>query len=353
MNFHFENVAITGLLTIVPSNELDYFEEMAEFDFPLSRSIKLAEVMGFSKHRVVEPGKTAVDLAVFGLQYLFDNHLIDRDEISSVIFVSQSPDYFIPSNSQTLHGVFNLPEDVYCLDIVQGCAGYIVGLIESFKHVSEDGKKVVLINADTLSSKVSRKDRNSWPLIGDGASITIIQSQESAADVFSIIKFNGSGRGALQIPAGGFREPSSEFSSVLEDDGTGNLRSRDNLVMDGAAVFNFVQESIPPLIEDLFTFSGSKIEDFEFFVFHQPNKFMLQKLAQKLKVPDELVLKNVVEAFGNSSGVTVPIAMTHNLAEQLSKEMLRLCLAGFGVGLTWGCMDIEIGKLDFCQAIEF
>jgi 3-oxoacyl-[acyl-carrier-protein] synthase-3 len=80
---------------------------------------------------------------------------------------------------------------------------------------------------------------------------------------------------------------------------------------------------------------------------------MLQKLAQKLKVPDELVLKNVVEAFGNSSGVTIPIAMTHNLSSQLSNEVLRLCLAGFGVGLTWGCMDIEIGELDFCKAIEF
>ena len=62
------------------------------------------------------------------------------------------------------------------MDINQGCAGYIIGLFQSFMLLDQESiSKVVLLNADALSSKVSNKDRNSNPLIGDAAAITIIE----------------------------------------------------------------------------------------------------------------------------------------------------------------------------------
>lgn len=352
MNFKFKNASITGVLSVVPSNTLDFFEEMDAFNFSAARSRKLAEVMGFSKHRVVSEGKTSVDLAVVGLKHLFDHGFLKKEDVSGIIFVTQSPDFFIPANSHILHGFFDFSEDVFCLDITQGCAGYIVGLIQAFMQIDSGAEKIVLVNADTLSSKVSKQDRNSWPLIGDAAAITIVERDRQEVETKAIVKFRGSGRHALQIPAGAFREPPSEFSKILKDDGTGNLRSRENLIMDGTAIFNFVQENIPPLIDQLVEYSGISKVDFDYFVFHQPNKFMLEKLAQKMEVPQEKVIKNVVESFGNSSGVTIPLAITHNLSEALNSTSLRLCLAGFGVGLTWGAMDIQISPLDFCKIIE-
>ena len=75
------------------------------------------------------------------------------------------------------------------------------------------------------------------------------------------------------------------------------------------------------------------MEDVDWFLCHQPNRFMLQKLADKMKVPYEKMPMNVVEHFGNSSGVTIPIAIAHNLGARLINERFRVCLAGsFGSG---------------------
>jgi 3-oxoacyl-[acyl-carrier-protein] synthase-3 len=140
---------------------------------------------------------------------------------------------------------------------------------------------------------------------------------------------------------------------VLEDVGDNNLRAKDHLRMDGSAVFNFVQVEVPPLIESLLACAGVSMDAVDYFLCHQPNRFMLQKLADKMKVPYAKMPMNVVEHFGNSSGVTIPIAIAFNLADQLKNGYSRVCLSGFGVGLTWSSMLMRLGKLSFCEMIDY
>jgi 3-oxoacyl-[acyl-carrier-protein] synthase-3 len=123
--------------------------------------------------------------------------------------------------------------------------------------------------------------------------------------------------------------------------------------MDGSAVFNFVQVEVPPMIEELLRTAGATSEEIDFFLFHQPNRFMLQKLADKMNVPCEKMPNNIVEHYGNASGVTIPMNICHNLRERLSSGSIRACLAGFGVGLTWASMLMRLGPLNFCDVIEF
>ena len=123
--------------------------------------------------------------------------------------------------------------------------------------------------------------------------------------------------------------------------------------MDGSAVFNFVQVEVPPLIDDLLSRAGVAMDEVDYFFCHQPNRFMLQKLADKMKVPYAKMPSNIVERFGNSSGVTIPTAITHNLRDRLVREKFRVCLAGFGVGLTWGAMLLNLGKVCFNDMIEY
>jgi 3-oxoacyl-[acyl-carrier-protein] synthase-3 len=80
---------------------------------------------------------------------------------------------------------------------------------------------------------------------------------------------------------------------------------------------------------------------------------MLQKLADKLKIPHAKVPMNVVENFGNSGGASIPTAISFNLAGQATKGRFRACLAGFGGGLAWAAMHLEIGQLEFCEIIDF
>ena len=80
---------------------------------------------------------------------------------------------------------------------------------------------------------------------------------------------------------------------------------------------------------------------------------MLSKLADAIGIPYDKMPSNIVENFGNASGVTVPSCISYNLGEKLEKETYLLCMAGFGVGLTWSSILMNVGNLKFNKIIEF
>ena len=86
-------------------------------------------------------------------------------------------------------------------------------------------------------------------------------------------------------------------------------------------------------------------------MFHQPNKFMLNKLADRLGIDRYKLPSNIVENFGNSSGVTIPLNITYNISNKLCSNKYKFCLSGFGVGLTWAAMMIDMENLKFCEII--
>ena len=354
MRLSYSGKAITGLLTVVPAHERKFVDEMANFSFPLARSLKLKDVMGYDRHRLVEGPVCSSDLAVAGIEHLLAGGQLRKEDIDGLIVVTQSPDYLMPGTSKVVHGRLGLHHDVFCLDINQGCAGFMIGLMQGFMLLDQPAiGKVLLVNVDVLSRKVSPRDRNSYPLIGDAASVAVLERQGDAKPVEASLKMDGSRREALIIPAGGLRQPSNATTAEQVEDAEGNFRALDNLKMDGSAVFNFVLTEVPDLIADLLVDTGTTVEDIDAFLCHQPNRFMLNKLADKLKIPHEKMPSNVVENFGNSSGVTIPMATVFNLRDRLLAGPLRVCLSGFGVGLTWGAMLMELGPLDFCEMIEF
>lgn len=354
MNFTYHNKRISGILTVVPAQERTFVEEMRNFNFPEARSLKLKEVMGYDKRRMVEPGVCVSDLAVFGLQSLFDRGLLKKDEIDALLMVTVSPDYFTPPTSNIVQGRLGLKQDLFCMDINQACAGFVIGLMQAFMLLEQESvKKVVLINADVVSRKASPKDRNIYPLIGDAAAITIIERDPEGSTIHANLKMDGSRADALKIPAGGYRLPSSPETAVMEDVGDNNLRAKDHLYMDGTAIFNFVQLEVPPMIDSLLQTAGVSIDSVDYFLCHQPNRFMLQKLADKMKVPHARMPNNVVQHFGNSSGATIPTAITFNLAEKVKNGHVQACLAGFGGGLSWASMLIRLGELEFCEMVDY
>ncbi len=310
--------------------------------------------MGFEKRRVVRPGVCVSDLAVCGLEHLFDNGWLDRDEIDALILVTQSPDYFMPPTSSVIQGRLKLKQDALYLDISQGCAGFVIGLMQAFLLLEQESvRKVVLVNADVLSRKTSPKDRNIYPIIGDAAAITLVERDTEDSIIHANLKMDGTRNAALMIPAGGLRLPSSPETARLEDVGDNNLRAKDHVFMDGSAIFNFVQTEVPPLIQNLLTGAGVTTAEVDYFLCHQPNRFMLEKLADKMKVPHARMPNTMVEHFGNTSGATIPMVMAYNLRERLLREQLQVCLAGFGGGLAWSAMLLRLGKLAFNQLIEY
>jgi len=354
MNLKYHNKKISGILTVVPENEVQFEDTIGNYNFSRKQSKQLGKIMGYERQRIVLPGVTVSDLCVYGLNYLFKECLLDKDEIDALILVTMSPDYFLPPTSNVIQGRLGLKEDIFCMDINQGCAGHLIGIMQAFSLLEQESiNKVVLLNADVLSQKASERDRNSRPLAGDGASVTIVEKCEEQNTIYANLKMDGKRHEALIIPAGGFKTPSSPETAVLKEDDNGNFRALDHLVMKGDAVFNFVQKEVPLMIDSLLEVANIEKDEVDYFMFHQPNRFMLQKLADRLEVSYDKLPNNIVERFGNANSITVPTVITHNLGEKAETNEYLICLAGFGVGLTWCSMLMKFGKLDFCKIIEY
>lgn len=354
MNLSFRDKKITGVLTVLPSRAIAFEDEMGNYNFSEAKSMKLKMAMGYNKHRIVDENVCVSDLCVFGLSSLFDRELLKKEDVDALILVTQSPDYFMPATSNVIQGRLGLKPDMICMDINQGCCGYIVGMIQAFMLLEQASiRKVILLNADVLSRKVSKRDRNSNPLIGDAASITIVEKSDMPCVIHGSLKMDGRHADVLMIPAGGFRLPASRETSEVLEDSVGNFRSLENLVMKGDEVFNFVQGEVPPLIEELLMKANCPKDDVDWYLFHQPNKFILNKLADKLGILREKMPSNIVENFGNSSGATIPTNICFNLGEQLKTSEYTCCLSGFGVGLAWGALLMNIGNVDFNEIIYY
>jgi len=353
MVFKFSNKKISGILSVVPKNRVKFMDEIENYAFSREKMLNLKEVIGLNERRVVVGDECTSDLCFYGLEYLFREGLIDKKDVGAIILVTQSPDYFMPPTSFVLHGRLGLGRDVLCYDINQGCTGYLYGLLQAFMLLEQRGiKKVVLMNGDTLSRRSSPYDRNTYPLVGDAAAISIIENANEQNAIFADLQSDGSRSDWLIIPAGAFRKPSTEETRQMKISPDGNKKSDEHFHMNGAGVFIFTQTEVPSSIKGFLNSTSITINEIDYFIFHQPNRFILEKLADKLGIPRGKMPNNIVELYGNSSSATIPLAICHNLRDQMLIENLTICMAGFGVGLSWGTMVMRIGQLEFCEILE-
>lgn len=352
MILRFKNKKITGILSVLPANEVAFEDEMHNYDFSPKQSLRLKSVLGFGKHRIVKGPACVSDLAVEGFSYLFNNNLIQRDELDAVILLTNTPDFIFPPTSNIIQSKLGLKKDTICLDINQGCAGFMVGLMQAFMMLDQPSiKKVAIVTADVISRKSSIKDRNFYPLLGDSAAITIVENAPSD-DINLFMKMNGDGANAIIIPAGGMRIPYSAQTEVMVKDEAGNTRNQNHIFMDGTEVYNFVMHEVPPMFSELFETYGMTFSQVDYFMCHQPNRFMLERLADKLQLEYDKMPNNLVENYGNSASSTIPNIITLNLGESLESDSKMLCMAGFGVGLVWSSTIMELGNLNFCRKID-
>lgn len=349
-----QGVKIRGICATVPQNVCRFEDEIKFFPFPEKTSIRLGRVMGFNEHRISDEKTTPCDLASYSMNYLFHKGWLHKELVQSVVVVAQMSDHPVPGNSKVIHGQLDLPKEVFCTDIYENCTGFLSGLYTACCQISAGAvDEVALIVTDCGACRANKLDRNTYPLCGDAASVTVISKSSAPEDIINFVfRTDGSRRDALIVPAGGCRMPATAETAKMTLDEMGNYRSLNNMHMDGTAVFQFVMESVPPLIEEACRHAGVSKSDIEYHLTHQPNRFMLQKLADLMQVPRERLFNNIVENFGNSSSVTIPVNISYNLGHRLLKERLRVCCSAFGAGLSLAAAVCELGDMDFCELIE-
>lgn len=353
MKLQFQGARIHGIQLVLPAHEVSFDNEASAYDFSPQQSAKLKQVMGYDRRRVVAENVTSSDLVVAGFEALSLDGLLDIDTLDALIVVTQTPDYLIPGTSYVIHGRLGMRQEMLCLDINQGCAGFLVGLTTAFSLLNQKAiQRVALVNVDVVSRLVAPGDRNSRPIIGDAASITVIDADPKAGMIHGNLKVDGAGWDALMVPAGGMKIRPGPETRIQTVDSSGNVRALENLVMKGDSVFNFVMREVPPMIQYLIQDSGVELSQVDGFLFHQPNPFMLKKLAEKLGVPLHKMPMDLVRNFGNSSGVSIPAVLCTSFQASYFEQPRLMCLAGFGVGLTWGSLLMPMSNLSFVKVLE-
>lgn len=330
-------VRVVGVHATVPATVRRFLDETALYANNLPQMERLASTLGFNERHVAATGQTALDLCTASARKLLEQSVIPVQAVDAVIFVTQTPDHFQPSNSALLHGRLGLPQTCVCFDVNQGCAGYIVGLWQAHSLIASGGcHTVLLLCGDTLSRCVHPQDRSVYPLFGDAGTATLLQADPAAAESIYVLHADGGRASTIQIPAGGFRQPATPEAFADSIDAEGNTRNPHTLHMDGAEVFNFSLKAAPEVVNELLSYSGETIDSLEAIIFHQANKYIVSNVARRLKLPLGKVPMDSFSRYGNTSGASIPLALVDYLSRQATAADRRFLLCGFGVGLTWG-----------------
>jgi 3-oxoacyl-[acyl-carrier-protein] synthase III len=316
--------------------------------FPDWTMAKIAHKTGILQRHLAAPDECASDLAFAAGRKLFASGVCRPDEIDFLLFCTQSPDYFLPTTACILQDRLGLPTTAGALDYNLGCSGFVYGLGLA-KGLIETGQaeNVLLLTAETYSKFMHPHDRGVRALFGDAAAAVLVQGRvDAAGDGLPwigpfVYGTDGKGRENLIVQTGGSRRPVREHTGNRPpDEANGSARFPDNLYMNGPEIFTFTLSAVPQAVGQLLARAEKTIEDVDLFVFHQANRFMLDHLRQKLKIPSEKFVV-ALSHCGNTVSSTIPIALKEAAGQgQLTPGQLVM-LVGFGVGYSWGATFIR------------
>lgn len=310
--------------------------EMIAQEFPEWTVEKIDKKIGIKQRHVTVEGETASDLAVGAAEKLFAENNYDRSLIDYVVFVTQSPDYHLPTTACTIQTRLGLSKRITVIDVNLGCNGFVAGLsLAKAVIIAGQAKNVLLLTGETYSKYMHERDKSNRTIFGDGAAATLVSTEGMAEVGEFVIGTDGTGAENLIVKSGGARHPKP--IDDLKFDDFGNPRSSDNLYMDGPAILNYSLDSIPQLVEDVLEKNHVTMDDIDLHVYHQANTFLANLERRKLRIPEEKYYCNI-ENFGNTVSSTIPIALCEALKEGRINQGSKVLSVAQGLGYTWGGM---------------
>jgi len=337
---------LAGLSACVPAVSTQ--SAIAYEKFPRLEVERIINNIGVIEKRDAEPGTTATDLCVAAAIPLIAKLGWTPDSIDAVILVTTSPDYMMPASAHLAHRELGLGTRCFAFDINLGCSGFTHGLIV-MQSLMASGllRRALLLCGDAtantfrpaLKDLEHRSDLGNALLFGDAGTATALEASESSQVHSFDYGAEGSGMEHIMVPGGAFRCAWGPELFVRKVDDRGDERRPLDLILRGPEVLAFSMKRVPPLLDDLLDRAKWNRDEVDAFVMHQANKFMLDFLARRMKLPIEKVLMSI-EEFGNTSSASIPLTMLTRAPELLAKRA-KWALMGFGVGLSWSGITLE------------
>lgn len=335
------NVRIAGIAGVVPGPSRAVEENAA---IPEKELSKISASTGVKRRHLVEENACTSDLCFAAAESLLEDTGWLRDSVDVLIFVSQTPDYILPATACALHGRLGLPTGCAAFDVNLGCSGYVYGLWLAANLLNGGASRVLLLAGDTISRIVSPLDRSVAYLFGDAGTATALEYQPGAPPMHFELGTAGVAKDHLIVPAGGFRTQSVPQTALRFEREGGNIRSEQDLAMNGGEIFAFTLNVVPEMCRAVLKQAGWSLESIDFFVMHQANQFMLRHLRRQMHISEEKFVV-ALENYGNTSSASIPLAMNDALGQRLRTCPARLLLAGFGVGFSWAAVAADCGPM--------
>ncbi len=309
--------------------------------YPEWPSDKIFDKTGIRTRHIAAPAETAGDLAFAAASALFQKGKVTPQEIDFIILCTQAPDYVLPTTACVLQHRLGISTSAGALDINLGCSGYVYSLsLANGLIQSGAASRVLLLTADTYSKYIHPQDKSVRTLFGDAATATLVAASDDGASMGPFVfGTDGSGAKDLIVETGASRQPRSPLTGEAKADASGNWRARDNLYMNGSEVMAFSLTQVPRALDALLQKSGLSLDQVDRVFLHQANKFMLDALRKKMKLPADKMPIRLTDV-GNTVSSTIPLTIEPLMDDEALTRGSRLVLIGFGVGYSWAACSL-------------
>ncbi|MDW8759302.1 beta-ketoacyl-ACP synthase III [Streptococcus suis] len=278
----------------------------------------IASRTGIRKRRISLDENTS-DLASRVAQDLLDKSGMTADEIDFIIVATITPDSAMPSTAARVQAAIGAKK-AFAYDLVAACSGFVFALSTADKLISSGiYQKGIVIGAEVLSKTVDWSDRSTSVLFGDGAGGVLLEASSEQHFLAEINRTDGSRGLSLTSGQTGLHSPFSKEEG-----------NQPYLQMDGRAIFEFAVRDVTKTIAELLDSQSLTGDEVDYFLLHQANSRILDKMARKLGIGIEKFPANMMH-YGNTSAASLRLDGSQTVV-----------LAGFGGGLTWGTLLLKL-----------
>ena len=299
--------------------------------------------VGIDIKYAVDDEEYATDLGVAAVKRLIKKFPNLKNKIDFIIFCSQSPDNILPTGSARIQSEIFNDKNIGLLDISLGCSGFVYSLsVAESMIISKFAKNILIITADTYSRFINEENLSVRTIFGDAASVTVVSGIKNKINQIYLPDYGTDGNGIydLIVPGSGLKD----YETINKETNSRGLIKKlknNELYMDGPKMFAFALKSVPLTINKTLKKNKLKLSEIDLFIFHQANKFMLESIGKKIKIPKTKLFISLNKR-GNTTSSSIPIAIYDAIKKSKIKKNMKICLCGFGVGLSWATTIINL-----------
>ena len=282
---------------------------------------------GIRERRWVGPEEATSDLALKAVTAALEAAGVRATELDAIILSTTSPDTPMPSSACHLQRMLGAKQ-AFAFDLAASCSGFLYALsVGDLMIRLGHARRVLVAAAEVKSRYLNLQEPNTAILFGDGAGAAVLARGEEHHGVLSVtLRADGAYADLIQIRAGGSRLPASEKTVV---EGLHAIHMR------GPSLFRVAVRRLETAVTETLKEGGLTVPDVRWFLFHQANGRLLEKVAERLGIPAAQTF-SVIERYGNTSSSSLPLTLDTAVRADRIKPGDLVCLATIGGGLTWG-----------------